>query len=111
MPMENRAFRAVSWGRCRATWVRCRTEGVLWAVVAVSGQAGAGNGAGGSAGRGHGQEAAAGQHVDPRPETGVLQPEPAPQDTCRGPQVFQHRHRTDEPAPGRSAGPQVTAPR
>ena len=72
MPMKNRAFRAVSWGRCRATWARCRTQGRFSAVVAVCGQAGAGNGAGGSAGRGHGQQPAAGQHVDPRPPAGVL---------------------------------------
>ena len=71
-PMKNRAFRAVSWGRCRATWARCRTQGRFSAVVAVCGQAGAGNGAGGSAGRGHGQQPAAGQHVDPRPPAGVL---------------------------------------
>jgi hypothetical protein len=25
MPMKNRAFRAVSWGRCRSAWARCRT--------------------------------------------------------------------------------------
>jgi len=77
MPMENRAIRAVSWTRCRATWARCRTEGVLRAVILVSGQAGAGNGAAGSAGRGHGQQPAAGQHVDPRPRAGVLQSVPA----------------------------------
>jgi hypothetical protein len=50
MPMENRAIRAVSWGRCRAPWARCRTGGVLRAVMPVSGQAGAGNGAGAGAG-------------------------------------------------------------
>jgi hypothetical protein len=43
MPMENRAIRAVSWSRCRATSARCRADGVLCAVVPVSGQAGAGN--------------------------------------------------------------------
>jgi hypothetical protein len=36
---ENRAIRAVSWVRCRAPWVRCRTEGGFWAVVPVGGQA------------------------------------------------------------------------
>ena len=46
-PMKNRAFRAVSWGRCRSTWARCRTQGRFSAVIAVCGQARAGNGAGG----------------------------------------------------------------
>lgn len=41
-------------GACRATWVRCRCEGVLGELIAVSGQAGAGNGAVGSAGPRHG---------------------------------------------------------
>ena len=72
MPMKNRAFRAVSWGRCRSTWARCRTQGRFSAVITVCGQARAGNGAGGSASRGHGQQPAAGQHVDPRPPAGVL---------------------------------------
>ena len=44
MPMKNRAFRALSWGRCRATWARCRTQGRFSAVIAVCGQARAGNG-------------------------------------------------------------------
>jgi hypothetical protein len=89
MPMENRAIRAVSWARCRATWAQCRTEGVPRAVIPISGQAGARNGAAGSAGRGHGQEPAAGQHVDPRPRARVLQPEPAAYDHRSRPQVLQ----------------------
>ena len=89
MPMKNRAFRAVSWARCLATWARCRTDGAFWAVVAVCGQAGAGNGAGGLAGRDHGQQPAAGQHVDPRPPAGVLQPVTAAQDQRCGRQVLQ----------------------
>src|SRR6266536_2894688 len=50
MPTENRAIRAVSWVRCRSTWVRCRTDGRFLAMIAVCGQAEAGNGADGSAG-------------------------------------------------------------
>jgi DNA replication protein DnaC len=88
-PMKNRAFRAVSWGRCRSTWARCRTQGRFSAVIAVCGQARAGNGAGGLAGRGHGQQPAAGQHVDPRPPASVLQPVAAAEDQRRGRQVLQ----------------------
>ena len=88
-PMKNRAFRAVSWGRCRSTWARCRTQGRFSAVIAVCGQARAGNGAGGLAGRGHGQQPAAGQHVDPRPPASVLQPVASAEDQRRGPQVLQ----------------------
>jgi len=51
-------------------------RGWFWALIAVCGQAGAGNGADGSASQGHGQQPAAGQHVDPRPQAGVLQLEP-----------------------------------
>jgi hypothetical protein len=61
---ENRTIRAVLWVRCRSTWVRCRTDGRFLAMIAVCGQAEAGNGADGSAGRGHGQQPAAGEHVD-----------------------------------------------
>ena len=88
-PMKNRAFRAVSWGRCRSTWARCRTQGRFSAVIAVCGQARAGNGAGGFAGRGHGEQPAAGQHVDPRPPASVLQPVAAAEDQRRGRQVLQ----------------------
>jgi hypothetical protein len=34
-PMKNRAFRAVSWGRYRSTWARCRTHGRFPAMVAA----------------------------------------------------------------------------
>ena len=39
--------------------------------------------------RGHGQQPAAGQHVDPRPPAGVLQPVAAAEDQRRGRQVLQ----------------------
>src|SRR6185437_3116570 len=48
-PMKNRAFRVVSSGWCRCTWARCRNKGRFSAVIAVCGQAGAGNGAGADA--------------------------------------------------------------
>jgi len=89
MPTENRTIRAVSWVRCRSTRGRCRTDGRFLAMIAVCGQAEAGNGADGSAGRGHGQQPAAGEHVDPRPPAGVLQPVAAAEDQRRGRQVLQ----------------------
>jgi hypothetical protein len=70
------------------------------AVIAVCGQARAGNGAGGSAGRGHGQQPAAGQHVDPRPPASVLQPVTATEDQRRGRQVLQRGTQLVSAGPG-----------
>ena len=103
MPTENRAIRAVSWVRCRSTWVRCRTDGRFLAMIAVCGQAEAGNGADGSAGRGHGQQPAAGEHVDPRPPAGVLQPVAAAEDQRRGRQVLQRAAQLVSAGPGQQA--------